>query len=133
MCASAGGQWQCEAFGPLAFKGIAPPEVCDYSYDDDDDDDEECDIETSGDRSSSPSGTTNHGAGRGWCYSALDDLVGCAASPSDCSEMCVEAYGDNLVAIDWVDDGDCYCQNDCACMNDVGYPDGFLATAESVA
>ena len=28
MCASAGGQWQCEAFGPMAFKGFPPPEMC---------------------------------------------------------------------------------------------------------
>ena len=38
MCASAGGEWQCEAFGPMAFKGFPPPEVCgaysySYSYD----------------------------------------------------------------------------------------------------
>ena len=32
---------------------------------DDDDDDDECDIETSNDLNSSPSGTTNHGAGKG--------------------------------------------------------------------
>ena len=31
MCASAGGEWQCEAYGPMAFKGFPPPEVCDYS------------------------------------------------------------------------------------------------------
>ena len=90
-----------------------------------------CNIETSGDLTSSPSGTTNHGAGNGWCRSGLDDLVGCAASPSDCSEMCVEAYGDNLVAIDWVDDGDCYCQNDCQCMQDVGDDEVYLITRDS--
>ena len=43
----------------------------------DSDDDEECYIETSDDLSSSPSGTTNHGAENGWCYSELDDLLGC--------------------------------------------------------
>ena len=31
-----------------------------------------CNIETSGDLTSSPSGTTNHGAGNGWCRSGLD-------------------------------------------------------------
>ena len=31
MCASAGGEWQCEAYGPMAFKGFPPPEVCGYS------------------------------------------------------------------------------------------------------
>ena len=34
MCASAGGQWQCEAFGPMAFKGFMPG-TCDYDEDDD--------------------------------------------------------------------------------------------------
>ena len=32
-CASAGGEWQCEAYGPMAFKGFAPPEACDYDED----------------------------------------------------------------------------------------------------
>ena len=36
--------------------------------DDDGDDDDECDIETSNDLNSSPSGTTNHGAGRGGAF-----------------------------------------------------------------
>merc|ERR1711965_882550 len=48
-----------------------------------------CNIETSGDLTSSPSGTTNHGAGNGSCRSGLDHHVGCAASLVDCSEMCV--------------------------------------------
>ena len=83
----------------------------------------QCPVETSGDRSSSPSGTTNHGSGKGWCYSDLDDHVGCAASPSDCWAKCEDTYGDNLVAIDWVDEGTsspCYCQRDCECMDSVG-------------
>ena len=63
------------------------PDMCDDD-DDDDDDDEDCYIETSDDLSSSPSGTTNHGAGNGWCYSELDDFLGCAASPGDCFSMC---------------------------------------------
>merc|ERR550514_461549 len=187
-CASVGGEWQCEFFGPMAFKGFPPPEMC-GGYDDctpgygaiecrddgrlwaaydcascddcatthdltaetggrvtcdpttdtyyidedldgnvdheppirygcsyDDCGGKECDIKTSGDRSSSPSGTTNHGAGNGWCYSDLDSGIGCAASPGDCWERCSDGYGDDLVAIDWWDDGDCYCQNDCQCM-----------------
>ena len=85
---------------------------------------EECDIETSGDRSSSPSGTTNHGAGNGWCYSDLDEDIGCAASPGDCWERCSDGYGDDLVAIDWWDGGSCYCQNDCECIDEVGDDDG---------
>merc|ERR550514_216553 len=202
-CASVGGEWQCEFFGPMAFKGFPPPEMC-GGYDDctpgygaiecrddgrlwaaydcascddcatthdltaetggrvtcdpttdtyyidedldgnvdheapfqphcsyDDCGGEECDIKTSGDRSSSPSGTTNHGAGNGWCYSDRDEDIGCAASPADCWERCSDGYGDDLVAIDWWDDGDCYCQNDCQCMLGVGDDEGYLITRDS--
>ena len=38
MCASAGGQWQCEAFGPMAFKGFTRG-VCDDDEDEDGDED----------------------------------------------------------------------------------------------
>merc|ERR550514_2248338 len=197
-CASVGGEWQCQFFGPMAFKGFPPPDICyddctpgygamecrddgrlwatagncascvdcatthqlpsmytcdpttDTYYIDEDLDGnvdheapfqphcsyddcggEECDIKTSGDRSSSPSGTTNHGAGNGWCYSDLDEDIGCAASPGDCWERCSDGYGDDLVAIDWWDDGDCYCQNDCQCMLGVGDDEGYLITRDS--
>ena len=91
----------------------------------------QCPVETSGDRSSSPSGTTNHGSGKGWCYSDLDDHVGCAASPSDCWAKCEDTYGDNLVAIDWVDEGShCYCQRDCECMDSVGEDEIYLITRD---
>ena len=114
--------------------GTALPQECEGDEDEDgDEDDEECDIETSGDLNSSPSGTTNHGAGEGWCYSALDDLVGCAASPGDCWTMCEDAYGDGLVAIDWWDDGGCHCQNDCQCMEEVGDDESYLITRDSFA
>ena len=104
----------------------------DDDWDEDEDEDEECDIETSGDRSSSPSGTTNHGAGNGWCYSSLDDHVGCAASPGDCWAMCEDEYGDGLVAIDWWDDdGACFCQNECECMHGVGDDKTYLITRDS--
>merc|ERR1719487_2974602 len=103
----------------------------DWDEDEDEDEDEECDIETSGDRSSSPSGTTNHGAGNGWCYSDLDEHVGCAASPGDCWAMCLGYYGDGLVAIDWGDGGDCYCQHDCECMEDVGDIGTYLITRDT--
>ena len=103
----------------------------DDDWDEDEDEDEECDIETSGDRSSSPSGTTNHGAGNGWCYSDLDEHVGCAASPGDCWAMCLGYYGDGLVAIDWGDGGDCYCQHDCECMEGVGDIGSYLITRDS--
>ena len=93
---------------------------------DDDDDDDECDIETSNDLNSSPSGTTNHGAGKGWCFSNLNNQIGCTASPADCWERCSDGYGDDLVAIDWWDDGSCYCQNDCECMDEVGGAPGYI-------
>ena len=77
--------------------------------------DEECEI--SSDLVSSPSGTTNHGAGMGWCWSNLNDeppdYGGCTASPimiAGISTVCLDWKGDNLVAIDWWDDGECYCQ-----------------------
>merc|ERR1719399_1079674 len=156
-CALVGGEWQCEFFGPMAFKGFPPPEMC-GGYDDDctpgywamecrddgrlwgtaehcasyvDCGGEEYDIKTSGDRSSSPSGATNHGAGNGWCYSDLDEDIGCAASPGDCWERCSDGYGDDLVAIDWWDDGKCYCQNECGCMVGVGDDEGYLITRDS--
>ena len=99
--------------------------------DDDDDDDEECDIETSGDRSSSPKGTTNHGAGSGWCFSNLDNRISCTASPADCWERCSDGYGDDLVAIDWWDDGSCFCQNECECMDEVGDDTGYTVTRDA--
>ncbi len=91
-----------------------------------DDDDEKCDIETSGDLNSSPSGTTNHGAGKGWCFSNLNNQISCTASPADCWERCSDGYGDDLVAIDWWDDGSCDCQNDCECMHEVGGAPGYI-------
>ena len=83
-----------------------------------------CDIETSDDLSSSPSGTTNWGAGIGWCSSDLNKDVGCAASPGDCWELCFATYGDQVVAVEWDNGsedghrGKCWCQNDCRCMAD---------------
>ena len=56
--------------------------------------------ELSGDITSSLSGTTNHG-NAGWCYSDLDQDMGCAASPVDCWNICIDEFGDALVAIDW--------------------------------
>ena len=94
--------------------------------DGDDDDDDECDIETSNDLNSSPSGTTNHGAGKGWCFSNLNNQISCTASPADCWERCSDGYGDDLVAIDWWDDGSCDCQNDCECMHEVGDGAGYI-------
>ena len=82
---------------------------------DDDDNDDVCDVAV-GDVTSTPAGTTNHGDGVGWCMSTLDEFVGCTASPSECWATCEAAYGDDLVAIDWVD-GSCYCQDACPCMD----------------
>merc|ERR1719478_1382946 len=49
--------------------------------------------------------------------------------------MCEDAYGDDLVAIDWwrEDGGECYCQNDCQCMEDVGEDDSYLITRDGTA
>merc|ERR1719440_1916185 len=139
-----GGKWTCDADsntwyydedndGDIDDEGQFDECWYDSCDDDDDDDDEDCDIETSDDRSSSPSDTTNHGAGKGWCYSALDDHVGCTASPGDCWAMCLGYYGDGVVAIDWDEEGSCYCQNDCECMEDVGDDEGYLITRDGTA
>ena len=93
--------------------------------------DDGCDVTPSGDFTSSPSGTTNHGAGEGWCASDLDDHVGCTASPAACWATCLDQYGDELVAIDWVTDGSCFCQNSCPCMVDVGANEIYLITRDS--
>ena len=34
-CASVGGEWECDVFGPVAVKGFPPPEVCDHDEDED--------------------------------------------------------------------------------------------------
>ena len=87
----------------------------------------------SSDLVSSPSGTTNHGAGMGWCYSNLNDEPpgGCTASPGDCYLLCLDWIGDDLVAIDWWDDGECYCQNDCQCIAEIGDMSGYLIARDS--
>ena len=41
-CASAVGEWDCMAFGPMAFKGFPPPEVCDEEEDEDEEEDDNC-------------------------------------------------------------------------------------------
>ena len=107
------------------------------SDDDDDaaDDDKyhySCDVTVSDDLDWAPDGTMAHSHSMGWCHSDLDEEVGCTASPGDCWEMCAHAYGD-LVAIDWDDDGSCYCQNDCGCMVDVGADDSYLITRSDIA
>ena len=69
--------------------------------------------------------------GMGGAGSDLDEHVGCAASPGDCWAMCLGYYGDGLVAIDWGDGGDCYCQHDCECMEGVGDIGTYLITRDS--
>ena len=86
--------------------------------------------ELSGDITSSLSGTTNHG-NAGWCYSDLDQDMGCAASPVDCWNICIDEFGDALVAIDWwEEDGWCFCQDDCQCVSDAGW-DGYIIARDS--
>ena len=69
----------------------------------------------------------------GWCYSDLNDEPpgGCTASPADCYLLCLDWKGDNLVAIDWWDDGECWCQDDCECIAEIGDMDGYLITRDS--
>ena len=95
---------------------------------------EYCDDTVSDDLDWAPGGTTYHSDhSKGWCYSDLDELIGCTASPSpgECWTMCLGYYGDDLVAIDWNEDGECFCQNDCQCMEDVGDDEGYLITRDT--
>ena len=57
---------------------------------------------------------------------------GCAPSPFICWEICKCRYGDELVAIDWDDTGDCWCQGDCGAWQILGRADVFLITRDSV-
>ena len=107
----------------MAFKGNFTVEMCiDCSN-----------VTVADDLGWAPDGSIPHGSSMGWCYSDLDELIGCTASPGDCWAMCEDAHGDGLVAIDWGDDGECYCQNDCQCMEDVGDNDVYLITRDSFA
>ena len=45
--------------------------------------------------------------------------------------MCLDWIGDDLVAIDWWDDGECYCQNDCQCIAEIGDMSGYLIARDS--
>merc|ERR1719171_2865119 len=90
-CASAGGEIQCHSFGPMAFKGNFTVDMC-----------IDCrNVTVADDLGWAPDGTMAHGHSMGWCYSDLDELIGCTASPGDCWAMREDAYGDDLVAIDW--------------------------------
>ena len=113
------GEPQCHSFAPMAFKGNFMVEMCiDCS-----------DVTVADDLGWAPDGSIPHGSSMGWCYSDLDELIGCTASPGDCWAMCEDAYGDDLVAIDW-EDGECYCQNDCLCMAEAGQEESYLITRE---
>merc|ERR1719409_1473464 len=69
-CASAGGELQCNSFGPMAFKGNFTVDMCiDCSN-----------VTASDDLDWAPNGTTAHSHSMGWCYSELDDDIGCTAS-----------------------------------------------------
>ena len=66
--------------------------------------------------------TTLWGPVSGYCYSSLDRQIG-SAKGEDCWDMCAATYdiattpeADRLVAVDWNNGGECYCQNDCECL-----------------
>ena len=82
--------------------------------------------------------TTNWGAGVGWCYSSLDHEIGKATGQA-CWDLCAATYdiattpdADRLVAVDWNEWEECFCQNDCQCMMDVGDPNGYLMTTSNI-
>ena len=106
----------------MAFKGNFTVEMC-----------PDCsNVTVADDLNWAPDGSMAHGHSMGWCYSDLDRLIGCAASPGDCWTMCEDAYGDGLVAIDW-EDGECYCRDDCLCMAEAGQEETYLITREGTA
>ena len=80
-CASAGGEPNCQSFAPMAFKGNFTVEMCiDCSN-----------VTVADDLGWAPDGSIPHGSSMGWCYSELDDDIGCTASPGDCWAMCEDA------------------------------------------
>ena len=82
--------------------------------------------------------TTNWGAGVGWCYSSLDREIGKATGQA-CWDLCAATYdiattpdADRLVAVDWNEWEECFCQSDCQCMMDVGDMNGYLMTTSNI-
>ena len=72
--------------------------------------------------------------GAGWCAGGMDEYKGEFDTVAECFNMCLEAHGTNLVAVDWwVDnDGSCYCQDECACLTDVGNDSIYLMTVPNL-
>ena len=85
--------------------------------------------------------TTNWGAGVGWCYSSLDHEIGKATGQA-CWDLCAatytlattpdSTYAYRLVAVDWNEWEECFCQSGCQCMMDVGDPNGYLMTMSNI-
>ena len=82
--------------------------------------------------------TTNWGAGVGWCYSPLDREIGKATGQA-CWDLCAATYdvattpdADRLVAVDWNEWEECFCQSGCQCMMDVGDMNGYLMTTSNI-
>ena len=85
--------------------------------------------------------TTNWGAGVGWCYSSLDHEIGKATGQA-CWDLCAATYtlattpdstnAYRLVAVDWNEWEECFCQSGCQCMMDVGDPNGYLMTMSNI-
>jgi hypothetical protein len=82
---------------------------------------EECNLRWDGGTVVAPAGTTYWGYGKGRCNSNLNKRAGCATSPGDCWNLCQNTIGDDLVAVDWTENGECTCQDDCRFMSDVGW------------
>ena len=82
--------------------------------------------------------TTLWGPVSGYCYSSLDRQIG-SAKGEDCWDMCAATYdiattpdADRLVAVDWNEWEECFCQSDCQCMMDVGDMNGYLMTTSNI-
>ena len=73
----------------MAFKGNFTIEMC-----------PDCsNFTVSDDLDWAPDGTMAHGHSMGWCYSELDEHIGCSTSPGECWTMCLGYYDDDLVVV----------------------------------
>jgi len=88
-----------------------------------------------------PLGAKSWGTGVGWCYSRLNKEIW-ATTPQECWTDCHAAYGEQLVAVDFWDDGygygnskACYCQDECQCMvqTEDNYDTVYVITVDSIS
>ena len=77
------------------------------------------------------------GTGVGWCYSRLNKEIW-ATTPQERWADCPAAYGEQLVAVDFWENGNgrnCYCMDECQCMFPTPDDDitPYVITADSIS